>query len=272
MPVRNTALRPAVRRLLASVSCAGFLLAGCSGAPWSGAGTLSATPSHPPAPQGHAGPPQGHAGPEAQSGRAAGDKHPLGIHGIGPATRARIPDTTRQVLVVTGEGKDANTGSVVLHQRGANGTWGAVGGPWPAHNAMKGWTHDHRADDQRSPIGVFGLRDSGGRLPDPGTKLPYSQDKEFADSGTGFLGESLEGSFEYVIAIDYNRVPGASPLDKRRPLGEGKGGGIWLHVDHGGPTRACVSLPLDDMRELLLLLDPKLRPVVVMGDKKSLTR
>ncbi|MFJ6567932.1 hypothetical protein ACIQNU_10940 [Streptomyces sp. NPDC091292] len=251
--------------MLASVSCAGFLLAGCSGTPLSGAGTRGASPSHAPAPQGH-------AGPQAQAGRAAGDKHPLGIHGIGPATRGRIPDTTRQVLVVTGEGKDANKASVVLHQRDANGTWRAEGGPWPAHNAKNGWTHDHRADDLRSPIGVFGLRDSGGRLPNPGTKLPYDMDQEFADSGTGFMGESLEGSFDYVIAIDYNRVPGTTPLDKRRPLGDGKGGGIWLHVDHGGPTRACVSLPLEDMEELLRLLDPEMQPVVVMGDRKSLTR
>jgi hypothetical protein len=45
------------------------------------------------------------------------------------------------------------------------------------------------------------------------------------------------------MAIDYNRVKGTSPLDRTSPPGADKGGGIWLHVDHGGPTHACVSLP-----------------------------
>ena len=62
-------------------------------------------------------------------------------------------------------------------------------------------------------------------------------------TGTGFDGESLAGAFDYVIAIDYNRKRGMSPRDWTRPMGESRGGGIWLHVDHGGPTEGCVSLP-----------------------------
>lgn len=62
-------------------------------------------------------------------------------------------------------------------------------------------------------------------------------------SGEGFDGEQLEGSFDYVVAIDYNRTPGVTPLDQERPLGQERGGGIWIHVDHGGPTQGCVSLP-----------------------------
>lgn len=50
-----------------------------------------------------------------------------------------------------------------------------------------------------------------GLLPDPGTRLPYDRSDGFAVSGTGFEGEPLEGSFDYVVAIDYNREPGASP-------------------------------------------------------------
>jgi L,D-peptidoglycan transpeptidase YkuD (ErfK/YbiS/YcfS/YnhG family) len=52
----------------------------------------------------------------------------------------------------------------------------------------------------------------------------------------------------------------------------GRGGGIWLHVDHGGPTHGCVSIAEEHMKELLLTLDPDLHPVVVMGDARSLTR
>jgi hypothetical protein len=119
---------------------------------------------------------------------------------------------------------------------------------------------------------VFRLTDAGGLLPDPGTRLPYDRSSSFTIGGTGFEGKPLEGSFDYVVAINYNREPGTSPLDWTRPLGQEKGGGIWLHVDHEGPTHGCVSLREGHMRQLLRVLDPRLSPVVVMGDADSLSR
>lgn len=73
-----------------------------------------------------------------------------------------------------------------------------------------------------------------------------------------------------MIAINCNRQPGTSPLDSARPLGASRGGGIWLHVDHGGPTHGCVSISEEHMKELLLAFDPALHPVIVMGDAASL--
>ncbi len=67
-------------------------------------------------------------------------------------------------------------------------------------------------------------------------------------------------------------MPGRSPLDKERPLGAEKGGGVWIHVDHGGPTQACVTLEREDLRELLRALDPAREPVVVMGPAAELAR
>ncbi|MFC8078610.1 hypothetical protein ACFUN8_24080 [Streptomyces sp. NPDC057307] len=192
------------------------------------------------------------------------------IPGLGPATRSRIPVSTRQALVVSGEGRESSRSGVVLYERDADTGWRPVTDRWPAHNALRGWTYDHQASDLRSPIGVFTLGDAGGRLPDPGSRLPYDESGDFESPGTGFLGEPLEGSFDYVVAIDYNRIPGTTPLDKSRPLGLGKGGGVWIHVDHKGPTQACVSLSRTQMVELLRLLDPAKRPVIVMGDAVAL--
>lgn len=192
------------------------------------------------------------------------------IPGLGPVTRSRIPVSTRQAFVVSGEGRDSPRSGVVLYERDADTGWQPVTDRWPAHNALRGWTHDHQAADLRSPIGVFTLGDAGGRLPDPGAMLPYDESGDFESPGTGFLGEPLEGSFDYVVAIDYNRTPGTTPLDKTRPLGLGKGGGVWIHVDHKGPTQACVSLSRTRMVELLRLLDPAKRPVIVMGDAEAL--
>ncbi|MFF2954007.1 L,D-transpeptidase family protein [Kitasatospora sp. NPDC057965] len=191
------------------------------------------------------------------------------IPGLGASFVARIPAETNQVVVATGEGVDTNRTSVTLWSRTAEGRW--LGGEnWQGHNAFKGWTTDHNEGDLRSPIGVFSLTDAGGRKADPGSRLPYDKDPNFVVSGTGFAGEQLAGSFDYVVAINYNRVPGNSPLDPRRPSGSTKGGGIWIHVDHGGPTHGCVSIPEEKMTQLIRTLDPAARPVIVMGDAAAL--
>ncbi|MFH8567238.1 L,D-transpeptidase family protein [Streptomyces sp. NPDC017993] len=215
------------------------------------------------------GTPKSAAGPETPaSPGAAPNAAPAArpIPGLSDATRKQIPANSHQALIVTGKGTDSHDSRVVLYTRAQrSGDW-RPGPSWPAHNAARGWTDDHRYGDLRSPEGVFTLTDAGGRLAPPtGTKLPYDRSGSFVASGTGVEGEPLAGAFDYVIAINYNRVAGASPLDPRRPQGPGKGGGVWLHVDHDGPTQGCVSLKPDAMRELLRLLDPARHPVIVMG-------
>ncbi|MFF7189003.1 hypothetical protein ACFZAR_27970 [Streptomyces sp. NPDC008222] len=201
---------------------------------------------------------------------AARPEVPARLPGIGSRTLARIPAATRQVVLVTGAARNSASSKVVLYERVDDG-W-RPGAVWAVHNGYRGWTDRHYAGDLRCPIGVFGLTDAGGRLADPGTRLPYHRSGAFTVSGPGFEGESLAGSFDYVIAINYNRQPGTSPMDGTKPMGASRGGGIWIHVDHGGPTHACVSLPKTHMKQLLQALDPAAHPVVVMGDADSLAR
>ncbi|MFJ4962399.1 hypothetical protein EES43_13725 [Streptomyces sp. ADI96-02] len=211
--------------------------------------------------------------PDAASPEKDPVRPPREIPVLGPRTRAQIPDEARQAFVVTGEGVDSNRSSAMLYSREdpAEG-WHPAAGPWEAHNGMAGWTDYHEAGDLRSPTGVYSLTDAGGRLPDPGALLPYDEDPRFALDGEGFYGEPLEGSFDYVLAINYNRLEGVSPLNRTRPLGLERGSGIWIHVDHGGPTQGCVSIPLERMEELLRTLDPEMNPVIVMGDEATLSR
>lgn len=192
------------------------------------------------------------------------------LPGLGPNTLAQVPANANQVVIVSGAGSNAPTSTVVLYTRTSEG-WQA-GQSWPAHNGDAGWSADHMNNDLRSPIGVFTLTDAGGLQADPGSKLPYHQGNGFYLNGTGFDGESLAGAFDYVIAINYNRVPGRNPLDWTMPLGQQRGGQIWFHVDHGGPTHGCVSLSAPDMITLLQTLDPAQNPVVVMGDAASLSQ
>ncbi|MFF7952720.1 L,D-transpeptidase family protein [Streptomyces griseorubiginosus] len=246
------------RRTHVALLAASLLLTGCGG------GALASTEGAP-APARETPEPVPTPSPEISVEVA-----PQQIPGLGPKTWAKVPDDARQAVVVTGKGPDSSDSTVVLFQRTEAG-WRA-GESWPAHNALKGWTDHHLAGDLRSPIGVYTLTDAGGLLRNPGTKLPYDRSGSFTAPGTGFEGEPLAGSFDYVIAIDYNRQPGTSPLDWTRPMGAGRGGGIWLHVDHGGPTHGCVSVSEEHMKELLRVLDPGLHPVVVMGDGPSLAR
>ncbi|MFJ8107311.1 L,D-transpeptidase family protein [Streptomyces sp. NPDC096132] len=265
----------------AAVLALALALAGCGG-PGAGAGTEGVAPSAAAGAQDvrAVAPATADAGSEPNAAGEGGMDTPTAatsasaateLPGLGPRTLAEIPDNARQVVVVTGKDKNSPESQVVLYRRTDDAGW-AAGHTWAAHNALKGWTDDHHAGDLHSPIGVFTLSDAGGLLADPGTKLPYDQSSSFTIGGTGFEGESLAGSFDYVVAIDYNRKPGTSPLDWTRPLGTGRGGGIWLHVDHGGPTHGCVSLAQQHMKELLLTLDPALHPVIVMGDRASLER
>ena len=76
-----------------------------------------------------------------------------------------------------------------------------------------------------------------------------------------------EWVFDYVVAINFNRVPGRSPLDMKRPDPSIKDGGIWLHVAGRGATRGCISVSRQEMRKTLRWLDPAADPVIVMGPR-----
>ena len=257
---------------------AGWYTLGAGGAPSSvsaadGGPEPAAVPDQPSASPAEASPQSSaaaHTGaPAADRSESRADGSLAAIPGLGAAFLARIPATTNQVVLASGKGRDANETTVTVWSRTPDGRW-LAGEAWAGHNAYKGWTTDHNEGDLRSPIGVFTLTDAGGRDADPGSRLPYDKDSNFVVSGKGFAGEPLAGSFDYVVAINYNRVPGNSPLDGRRPDGGSKGGGIWIHVDHGGPTHGCVSVPEDKMAALIRLLDPAANPVIVMGDAATL--
>ncbi|MFI9601269.1 L,D-transpeptidase family protein [Streptomyces sp. NPDC052043] len=189
------------------------------------------------------------------------------VPGIGDRMWERIPVGTRQIVAVFGEYETSPYSTLVLYEK--RGTRWEPQRSWPAHNGKRGWATDHQEGDERTPVGVFTLSDAGGVLDDPGALLPYTQDEDAFISPLSW-DEAHWHDFDYVIAIDYNRLPGTRPDEPTRPLGQSKGGGIWLHLDHGDGTLGCVSVPESAMKYLLRRLDPKDRPVIVMGDKANL--
>ncbi|MBY8847176.1 L,D-transpeptidase family protein [Streptomyces sp. SP2-10] len=199
----------------------------------------------------------------AYPGQAVGSRLP----GVGDRMWSEVPAGTGQAVVVYGERRDSPDSLVVLYQK-RDSTWVRTAS-WPGHNGRLGWTEDHRMDDERSPAGVFTLTDAGGTLADPGSRLRYWRDDHAY--ATMLPPEQIHAhDFDYVIAIDYNRLKDVPPFDWSRPDGVEKGGGIWLHMDHGDGTSACVTVPEPAMKTLLRTLDPARQPVVVMGDRAHL--
>ncbi|WP_314177640.1 L,D-transpeptidase family protein [Streptomyces winkii] len=205
---------------------------------------------------------------EAHRGDAARKTDPTRVPGVGDALHKRIPDESRQVVAVYGRGEDSAAATVRLFVKKGE-KWVRDRG-WPAHNGRKGWTRDHHEGDKRSPVGVFTLSDAGGVRPAPDAKLPYVASAAFTPPS--YWPKKTRHDFDHVIAIDYNRAKGNSPLDPRRPDGAAKGGFIWLHLDHGSGTSGCVSIPRAGMEYLLRTLDPDKHPSVVMGDRADLAR
>ncbi|MFD5812777.1 L,D-transpeptidase family protein [Streptomyces sp. NPDC127038] len=210
---------------------------------------------------------KGHAGARGGAARTSAPAvDPTRIPDVGDRLQGKIPSDSRQVLAVYGEGKDSADSTAVLYTKSGT-TWEKTRS-WAAHNGKKGWTTDHHEGDKRSPVGVYTLSDAGGVLADPGARMPYTQSETF--QAPHYWAKSHWHDFDYVIAIDYNRLKGNPPDDPTRPWGDDKGGGIWLHMDHGSGTSACVSLPKPAMEYLLRNLDPEQHPVVLMGDKADL--
>ncbi|MFG2958001.1 L,D-transpeptidase family protein [Streptomyces sp. NPDC048291] len=265
---------------MAAVIGAVLVALNACGASPGGGGKNGLPGPHPAAPSSRSasGSPPGPGSPSAASGAAAGpgwqQQDPAGpvgdadrLPGVGALLRAEIPADSRQVVAVYGEGADSADSTVVLYSREDRG-WRPVAG-WPAHNGRSGWTVDHHAGDGRSPVGVFTVTDAGGVLPDPGTRLSYAQGRDLY-TPPHYWRPAYRHDFDYVIAIDYNRLRGTPPHDTTHPWGNGRGGGIWLHLDHGSGTSACIGLSKEAMAYLLRTLDPARDPVVVMGDRPSL--
>ncbi|MFC4031427.1 hypothetical protein ACFO3J_08045 [Streptomyces polygonati] len=247
--------------VLAATAAGALLLAGCGGA----------RSTHGPGPSAGSGSPRGSAA-AAPAGGGPGGKGTAAspartLPGVGPVMSAEVPASARQAIVVYGAGPTTSQSTVALFTKGADDVWHR-GPDWPSHNAIHGWTPQHHEGDLKSPIGVFTLHDAGGLLADPGALLPYHRSTAFTTPASWPPG--YHHDFDYVIAIDYNRVVGTSPADPTRPQGESKGGGIWLHMDHGVGTSACVTVSKDAMRYLLRTLEPADHPVIVMGDKAHL--
>lgn len=226
---------------------------------------LSAPQIRAPKPHSSAGEAHGTSGDSSDAGQSK-----AGIPGVGDGNLGKLPDDTKQVIVASAPKQSGSSNTVSFYQRRGD-AWKKLRS-FHGHNGKKGFTIKHKEGDLRTPSGVYSLTDAGGYLKNPGSKLPYSHDTSMNSAAASAYGDDYKNVFDYVIAINYNRKAGKPPADSTRPDGWGKGGGIWLHLDHDSGTHGCVTLDRNDLRWVLRHLDPHAKPHIIMGSAADVAK
>jgi L,D-peptidoglycan transpeptidase YkuD (ErfK/YbiS/YcfS/YnhG family) len=181
------------------------------------------------------------------------------------------------VIVVTSPSYGATLATFVAFERQGS-SWTQVFGPWQADIGRNGFAPpgQKQEGDGRTPSGTFGFGFMFGVDPNPGVLFPYRQvlsssivwdddpasslynqwvDGDTANAGVGPEPMDQTPAYDYGAVIDYNSDP----------VVPGAGSAIFLHVSTETPTAGCVSLPPNELLEVLRWLNPVLAPRIAMG-------
>jgi L,D-peptidoglycan transpeptidase YkuD (ErfK/YbiS/YcfS/YnhG family) len=201
-----------------------------------------------------------------------------------PGTPVRNPGVflpyngdSNQMITVVAASSTATTATLTAWAREGT-TWRAVFGPMTANVGSQG-VGQASESTSKTPAGVFGLTESFGIQANNGTRLPFFQvddsDWWVSDSASPeynkhyrcavgtcpfneAAGERLKAAgavYNHAVVIDYNRDP-AVP---------GAGSAFFLHVSNGRPTAGCVSIPADQLDNIMQWLNPAQHPLINIG-------
>jgi len=213
-----------------------------------------------------------------------------------PAARRGCPANLADGLARTGAARelitveaatDATTDATLELWRRSGSCFVGVAGPWPARVGRSGLSDRHREGDGTTPTGAYGIGPvMYGIAPNPGVHYPYHllvcgdwwdedpstpQYNRFVHVPCGRAPPFGGGSealwteapaYEHFAVIEYNSAP-AVP---------GRGSAIFLHVDGGGPTDGCISVPAPELDLTLRWLRPADHPTIVVGSAAEIGR
>ncbi|MCA1691201.1 MAG: L,D-transpeptidase family protein [Actinobacteria bacterium] len=185
-----------------------------------------------------------------------------------------------QAVVVTASDYGDTSAVLSAYERSPEG-WRLVHGPFDAYVGYNGFAPPEAKfeGDGRTPSGVYGFDFFLGVGRDPGVRFPYRQvtsesivwDDDpssplyntWVDENVQDVGEDPEEmyqptAYEHAAVIAYNSA--------RTP---GLGSAIFLHASTGEPTAGCVSLPVDQLREVMVWLDPARQPRIILGVEEA---
>ncbi len=200
------------------------------------------------------------------------------------ANGLETPASAKQLITV--EAKVARTTYAELRTWKRKGAcWVAAAGPFTARLGKNGLSSNRREGDGTTPTGTYRIgRTMYGNAPNPGVKFAYRRlrcgdwwDEDpssptynsFQHVRCGVrppFGGASEGMWEqpkpypFLAVIEFNT----------HPVVPGKGSGMFLHAQTGGPTIGCISLRRDQLAAVLRWLRPGAAPVIAIGSRAQL--
>jgi L,D-peptidoglycan transpeptidase YkuD (ErfK/YbiS/YcfS/YnhG family) len=200
------------------------------------------------------------------------------------ANELRSPPPGSQLITVEAATTRTTYASLRIWRRSGR-CWAPAGGPFAARLGRNGLSADRREGDGTTPAGSFRIHPTMyGNEPNPGVAFRYrrvrcgdwwnedpasptynsfqhvrcGQRPPFRAESEG-LWQNLR-AYPYLAVIEFNM----------RPVVPGRGSGIFLHAQTGGPTNGCVSLGKDDLRRVLRWLRPAATPSIAIGTSLQL--
>lgn len=203
---------------------------------------------------------------------------------------------SKQLLVVTTENWSAPTGSLQRYQRD-HGHWNKVGNAveiklgrnglgWGIglHTIPKNAKIIKKEGDGRSPAGIFRLRQAFGYAPFK-IDYPYEVYKEtdhcVDDVNSVYYNKIVDSTkierdyeshermkfpkdyYKYGIVVDHNGITAGAHSKK------GAGSCIFVHIKNI-PTAGCTVMSEEEIKEILLWLDPAAKPLLVQGTQDDI--
>jgi L,D-peptidoglycan transpeptidase YkuD (ErfK/YbiS/YcfS/YnhG family) len=169
--------------------------------------------------------------------------------------------------------------------RRSGACWVAVHRPYPARVGRNGIRKNRREGDGTTPIGTFRIASvMYGNEPNPGVKFRYSrlrcgdwwdedpssptyntlqrlrcgEQPPFRVKSPGMWQERT--AYTHLAVVEFNM----------HPVVPGRGSGIFLHAQTGGPTNGCISLRRPDLVRVLRWLSPRAAPRITIGTRADL--
>jgi L,D-peptidoglycan transpeptidase YkuD (ErfK/YbiS/YcfS/YnhG family) len=203
------------------------------------------------------------------------------------ANRMNTVDSARQLITVEARSYMTTSAALRLWQRGADGCWRPVAGPWTARVGWNGLADRRREGDGTTPTGVYSIgRTMYGNAANPGVRYRYrrlvcgdwwNEDPRsptyntfqhvrcgtrppFRTTTPGLWQERT--AYRHFAVIEFNMSP----------VVPGRGSGIFLHAKTGSSTNGCVSLPVTQLVSTLRWLDPAKRPKIAIGTRETFRR
>jgi L,D-peptidoglycan transpeptidase YkuD (ErfK/YbiS/YcfS/YnhG family) len=189
------------------------------------------------------------------------------------------PQPAGQQLITVQAASARTTYATLRTWRRSRGCWRPVAGPYVARVGFNGLSASRREGDGTTPTGTFRIGPTMyGNAPNPGVRFRYRRigcgdwwDEDPASPTYNSFQHVRCGqrppfrvktpgmwqqprAYPYLAVVEFNM----------RPVFPGRGSGIFLHAQTGGPTQGCVSIRRAALVRVLRWLRPEATPRIAI--------